>query len=254
MAVRRRAVQDPRPMLLLDDLMEPQTIPKGKGSGPDAIIWDAGGVIYGFDMEKSYRIFAKDCRRSIGDVAQIIDGGTSTSREYNAGTLTDYNTGKIDSHEFYRRVKSALGLKMPFWDFAGVWGDIFTANQEIVDFILRVKEAGYTQGVLSSTNPLHWEGMIYLFDVENLLGKKSVVKTYDKDAGEKKPHLKLFAVALDRLGIVREPSRAVYVDDIKKYTDTALDYGFGGAVHVDLTQPDPHQKAIQELERLGFRV
>jgi len=212
-----------------------------------AILWDAGGVIYNFDQSITDRKLATRCGKSPELVSAAIFGGSASGREYNKGLVEPYNLGHIDSRTFYENVKRELGLDMSFDEFAEAWSDIFTLNEDITHYIRASREEDLRQGVLSSTNPLHWEGMKRLYNLEEALGKEVVVCTFHPDAGEKKPHPKLFEVSLRRLDSKKEET--VYVDDVKKYVDAAIAYGMKG-LHCDSTRPNFQERCIEDLVNL----
>lgn len=217
------------------------------------ILWDAGGVIYNFDQGRTDRALAADCERSAEEVAAMLYGGTAGDREYNKGLVEDFNLGITDAHAFYRRVKQALGLRMGYESFVKSWNSMFKGvNNEIATYLEKAADAGILQGILSSTNPLHWEEMRRMLDLESLLEKENIICTYHADARRKKPATELFDAALRR--IEKKKEEVVYVDDVKKYTDAALKYGFGAAVHVNPEESDFQQRCIRALEELGFRT
>lgn len=217
------------------------------------ILWDAGGVIYSFDQGRVDRALAANCNKCPGEVAAILYGGTAGDREYNRGLVEDFNLGIVDAPVFYHRVKKTLELRMDYDDFVSNWNSVFKGvNSKIASYLERAADAGIPQGILSSTNPLHWKEMNHMLNLEKLLGKKNIVCTYHPDARAKKPTPELFDTALQRMG--RQKEEVVYVDDVKKYTDAALNYGFGAAVHVDIEKSDFQQQCIHALEELGFRV
>ena len=208
------------------------------------IIWDAGGVIYAFDQSRTDRKLSANSGRTVEEISAVLFGSSAGGREYNAGLVEQFNLGKIDSNAFYDAVKKALGLTMTFDEFHDAWTDIFTLNKGIVGFIQDAHRAGYKQGVLSSTNPMHWGKMNSMFDLEALLGKDHVVCTYHPDAGQKKPHPALFEATLRRLRATAP--ECIYVDDVQKYADAAEKLGIKG-VHVDITQQDFQEKCIEDL-------
>jgi len=216
-------------------------------------IWDAGGVLYTFDQSITDRKLSQDSGRSLEEISAILFGGSAHGREYNQGLVEPYNLGNIDSLEFYKRLKKALGLKMDYSEFADAWSNIFTPNTEILEFIKRVHTAGYRQGILSSTNPLHWYGMRRIFDLESLLGRERIVCTFDLDAGEKKPHPKLFDLALRRTGGIKDRTKTAYLDDVLKYATAADNYGIKG-IHVDNTKPDFQERCIEDAIRFGINT
>lgn len=216
-------------------------------SKADAILWDAGGVIYTFDQSITDRKLSERCGKPAELISATIFGGSALGKEYNKGLVEPYNLGHIDSKTFYENVKRELGLDMTFDQFTEAWSDIFTLNEDIIHYIRAAREEGKKQGVLSSTNPLHWEGMKRLYNLEGALGKDVVVCTFYPDAGEKKPHPKLFDVSLRRLGSKKEET--VYVDDVKKYVDAAIAYGLQG-LHCDNSRSDFQQRCIEDLVNL----
>ena len=214
------------------------------------ILWDAGGVIYGFDQTKCDRKLAADCGHTPEEVSTMLFGGSAQGKEYNAGLVEALNLGKINPKMFYDFVKERLGLSMPYEKFAEAWSDIFTLNNEIVHYMGLAQRLGVKQGVLSSTNPLHWRKMNSIFDLEELLGKNNVMCTFHRDAGYKKPAPQLFDAALRRLECTKEET--VYVDDVEKYVKAAQEYGMGDALHVDNAQENFQRKCIISLQQRGF--
>lgn len=216
-------------------------------SKADAVLWDAGGVVYTFDQSITDRKLAARCGKTLEEISAVLFGGAAEGKEYNRGLVEPYNLGRIDSRTFYEDIKTELNLDMSFDEFAEAWSDIFTLNEDIVNYIRAAREEGIKQGVLSSTNPLHWEGMKRLYNLEEALGKKVVICTFHSDAAEKKPHPKLFDVSLRKLDTPKD--RTVYVDDVKKYIDAAIAYGLL-AIYCDDSKPDFQQRCIEDLVRL----
>lgn len=214
------------------------------------ILWDAGGVIYGFDQTKCDKKLAADCECTPEEVSAMLFGGSAQGSEYNAGLVEALNLGKIEPEMFYEFVKERLGLSMAYEEFVEAWCDIFTLNREIVHYTELAQRLCVKQGVLSSTNPLHWKKMNSMFDLEALLGRDKIMCTFHKDAGYKKPSSELFDAALRRIDARKE--EIVYVDDVKKYTDAAREYGMGDAIYVDLTKPDFQRRCIAALQQHGF--
>ena len=215
------------------------------------LLWDAGGVIYSFDQGRVDRVFAANCHKSAEEVSAVLYGGTASDKRYNAGLVGDFNLGVIDAPRFYSRVKKKLELRMNYNQFVDAWNSAFKGvNSKIAAFIEQAARKGIPQGILSSTNPLHWSEMNRTLDLETLLGRKNIICTYHPDAGANKPEPKLFDAALERLG--KQKAEVVYVDDLKKYTDAALQYGFGAAIHVDNNQKDFQERCILSLNELGF--
>lgn len=216
------------------------------------ILWDMGGVVCNFNQGTANERLSKRSRsgKSVKEVSDILFGSSAASGQYNEGLTEDFYLGREGSESFYHRVKSALELDMSYKDFVRAWGDIFTPNDDIIRFIKDVHESGYVQGVLSSTNPIHWEYMDRLAKIEGVLGKDKIICTYHPDAGFKKPSAELFQTAVNRLQVPKE--RVIYVDDVRAYTEVALRLGFGAAVHVDHNNEDYQARCIAAIRELGI--
>lgn len=219
------------------------------------VIWDCGGVIINFDASITDCLLAADCGNTTDRVNAFLYGSSAQGREYNAGAIEDYYLGRCDSAAFYETVKNGLGLKMSQDDFEQAWNATITQpNVGIVQLIHKLQRASFQQGVLSSTNPWHWDRMNQRSAIEghvslqDLLGQQRIVTSYG--VGHKKPSPELFVAACNALGLPKE--KCVYVDDIKKYTNAALEWGMGAAVHVDIAKSYFVEQCIDDLANLGF--
>lgn len=215
------------------------------------VLWDAGGVIYSFDQSICDRKLAADCGRAVQEVTAVLFGSSASGKEYNAGLVDPFVTGHITPREFYDSAKKHLGLRMSYADFVDAWTDIFTVNKVVADYIVRLSQRRVPQGVISSTNVLHWEKMNSMFDLESLLGRDRIILTCDRGIGVKKPHKKLFTTGLVRLGTL--PEETVYTDDVLKYVLAANEYGLRG-VHVNNAKSDFQERVVAELKELGLNA
>ncbi len=218
----------------------------------DTILWDMGGVVCSFYQGIANANLSRHSKsgKTSKEVSDILFGSSAAKGHYNQGLTEDYYLGRQDSENFYLRVREALDLDMSYANFVEAWSNMFSLNEDVCNFIKRAHEWGYNQGVLSSTNPIHWRAMDNLAGTEDLLGREKIICTYHKDAGFKKPSFELFEAATRRLNVPKE--EVIYVDDVKDYTDAALKFGLGGAVHVDHSSKDYQHNCIVELAKLGI--
>ena len=218
------------------------------------ILWDMGGVVCNFYQDVANSRLSRKSRlgKTVKDVSDILFGSSATDRQYNQGLTENYYLGKESSEDFYRNVRDALDLDMSYAEFVHSWGDIFSLNEEIMKFIRDLNKKSYIQGVLSSTNPIHWLAMDYLSGMESLLGRRNIICTFDPDAGYKKPTPQLFAAVENRLQVPRQ--EIVYVDDVRRYSEAAIQEGFGAAIRVDQSVIDYQTRCISEIKQLGFRL
>ncbi|HLD12124.1 MAG TPA: HAD-IA family hydrolase [Candidatus Nanoarchaeia archaeon] len=219
------------------------------------VIWDCGGVIINFDASITDRQLSAACKISPEKVNSFLYGSSAKEREFNAGAIEDYYLGRCDSATFYQTVRQGLDIQLSEREFELAWNaTLTTPNAGIIRFIHELGARSLQQAVLSSTNPWHWDRMnelskIYPYpSLEDFLTRKRIVTSYD--IGHKKPAPELFAAACAALGLPKE--ECIYVDDIKKYTDAALAWGMGAAVHVDITRTDFVELCINGIKSLVY--
>lgn len=237
------------------------TITLADGVKPEqinTIIWDLGGVWVDFNQNKTDSRFAADCGRDVGEVTSILFGGSHKGREYNSGIYTGYNRGEIGDRGFYELCKSHLGLNMDFDEFRNAWADQFTLFEGIVDRVMDLSVTNTKQVIFLSTNPMHIAWINQMLRNEYSIGFSDIIAptrqffSYSPGFGMKKDNPKNFTEISRRLGV--KPSSIVYVDDIPKYGQVALDSGVGAFVHARYPKPGFQEHVVKDLKRLGFGV
>jgi len=184
----------------------------------DAIICDLGNVLIDFDHRIAVKRILCCTPKKEEDVYNLF---------FDSGLTEAYEEGKIDTDEFYRRVKEFLELDMEDDEFFPVWNDIFFEtglNLKMHDFLRKIKSK-YKLIMVSNLNVTHFE-----FLKERMNG---IFSEFDRlvlscEVGFRKPAPEIYKVAL---GFAKtKPSRTFYIDDRKDLVEAAAKLGIKGIV------------------------
>lgn len=184
----------------------------------EVILFDLGNVILPFNhcqiAEKLSR-FAKNA--DYQDPKKIF----SYLFDFENGAINGYETGKGSSPDFFKMLKDHLQLTLSFEDFKPIWNDIFWENEEVSE-IIRSLKGKKRLGLLSNTNPLHFD---------HILSKFPVVRVFDKwllshEVGFKKPAREIFQKAIEWAGV--EYEKVLFIDDMKTHIEVAVSLGMQG--------------------------
>ncbi len=192
----------------------------------EVILFDLGNVILPFNhyqiAEKLFR-FTKSL--DFQDPKKIF----SYLFDFEHGAINGYEVGKVSSLDFFQSLKEHLQLTLSFEEFIPIWNDIFWENPEVSE-IIRALKGEKRLGLLSNTNPLHFD---------YILSKFPVVQTFDKwilshEVGFKKPAIEIFQKALEWASV--EPEKILFIDDMKTHIDVAVSLGMHGIHFTSATQ------------------
>lgn len=195
-------------------------------SAIEVILFDLGNVIFPFNhyqiAEKLSRFVQK---KEFQDPAKIF----SYLFDFEKGAVNGYEVGKVSSSEFFQSLKEFLRLSLRFEEFIPIWNDIFLENQEVSEIILD-RRGGWKLGLLSNTNPLHFD---------HILSKFSILRVFDRwilsyEVGFKKPAPEIFQKAIEWASV--EPQKILFVDDIEKHVEVAVSLGMQGIHFISAPQ------------------
>jgi len=199
----------------------------------DVFLFDLGNVILPFNH---YQIAEKLARfsesRELSDPARIF----SYLFDRQKGAINNYEIGKMSSIEFFNQVKERFKLILPFDAFVPIWNEIFTENHEVSELIRSLK-GKKRLGLLSNTNPLHFEYALSTFPILNLFDKWIL----SHEVGFKKPAVEIFLKALEWASV--PPPKTLFIDDIKEHVEVAASLGMQ-AIHFTSAQ-----QLVRELSR-----
>ena len=201
----------------------------------EVILYDLGNVILPFNH---FQIAEKLCRfsqkKEFRDPSKVF----SYLFDFENGAVNGYEVGNVSSSQFFQALKEFLQLSLSFEDFVPIWNDIFTENQEVSQTI-RSQKGRRKLGLLSNTNPLHFD---------YVLSKFPIVRVFDQwilshEMGFKKPAMEIYQRAIEWASV--EPQQILFIDDMKKHVEVAVSLGMQGVHFIS---------AEQLREELSFKL
>jgi putative hydrolase of the HAD superfamily len=187
-------------------------------SSIEVILFDLGNVILPFSH---YQIAEKlsyfSQRKEFQDPQRIF----SYLFDFEKGAVNGYEVGKVSSIQFFKSLKEYLHLSLSFEDFIPIWNDIFTEDQGVSE-IIRSLKGKKRLGLISNTNPLHFDYILSKFSVIHILDKWIL----SHEVGFKKPDVHIFQKAMEWASV--EPRKILLVDDMKKHVEVAVSLGMQG--------------------------
>lgn len=192
----------------------------------DVILFDLGNVILPFNH---YQIPEKLSRFSPEKGSLDSTKIFSYLFDLQDGSVNLYESGKLSSFEFFDSLKRHFHLSISFEEFIPIWNEIFTENQEVSQ-IIRSLKGKKRLGLISNTNPLHFD---------YALSKFPIIETFDKwilshEVGFKKPAREIFQRAVEWASV--EPERILFIDDTKRHVEAAISLGMQGIHFVSAGQ------------------
>lgn len=174
-----------------------------------ALALDLGNVLVKVDH-------LRFCRR-LADLA-----GLTPEEVYNRIFASDlepgFDTGRLTSAEFHRRVMDLFRVTLPFSQFSHWWNDIFAPMEGMADLVRRLS-ARHPLYLLSNTNPLHFNFIRENYPFLALF--KSFVLSFE--VGRRKPEPGIYQALIQRTGV--PPCQCLFVDDKLPFVTAAQGQG-----------------------------
>ncbi|MCX7887370.1 MAG: HAD family phosphatase [Verrucomicrobiae bacterium] len=195
----------------------------------EAVIFDLGNVLLPFNWDLAADRF---CART-GCSRRELD-------EYIATTpfARELSLGRMSKEAFYRQLSRDFSFDGTYEEFASIWSEIFTPDEEMIRLAERLR-GRHRRFLLSNTNPIH---MDYIFaHYPFVRGFDGLVLSHE--VGLLKPDRRIFELIRDRFAL--DPAGTVFIDDIAEHVEAAKTVGFHGIIHRDAKTTEA------ELTRLG---
>ena len=192
----------------------------------EVILYDLGNVILPFNhFQIAEKLSRSSQRKEFQDPPKMF----SYLFDFEKGAVNGYEVGKVSSLEFFQSLRGFLQLSLSFEDFIPIWNEIFIEDQEVSQIILSQK-GRWRLGLLSNTNPLHFD---------YALAKFSIIRVFDRwilshEVGFKKPAVEIFQKAVQWASI--DPQKILFIDDMKKHVEVAASLGIQGIHFVSAVQ------------------
>jgi HAD superfamily hydrolase (TIGR01509 family) len=137
---------------------------------------------------------------------------------FEAGLEFSYDTGRLSSREFYRRVLSQFQLALPYPEFCDLWNDIFDPMDGMEEVVSGLK-GRYPLFLMSNTNPLHFHYIRQRFPIVRHF--RRFVLSYR--VGSRKPEAGIFQALIRESG--QPPQRCLFIDDQQPFVAAARQQG-----------------------------
>jgi len=198
-------------------------------SSRPTVIFDLGGVLVSVD-------FMRACKRletAGGAPAAVIYEAIANGED-----KLGFDTGCLSPQEFAERFCAAIGLRLPYSEFAAIWCDIFVEQREVTGLLDKVgRHADLV--LLSNTDPLHLD---YVRSHFGFLKKfRRLVLSYE--VGHAKPARQIFERAI---GLCAPGTRMIYFDDVAEFVSAARAFGLPAEQFVDA------DRLRRDLDRFGL--
>lgn len=198
-----------------------------------AFCFDLDGVLF---TEQSFRNFMKNLPKEVNNPAKV-EGVLYKSRE-----MLDFKSGKIGEKEFWNFATKKLKITVDIEGISTIFQNSYKIRQEVVDFIKKVRSAGYKTCVCSNNFPTRikalngkWRFLDY-FDV----------KVFSYEVGYMKPAKEIFQKLVDRSEVL--PEEIIYSDDDESKLTGARELGINTFVYEDF------DSFVKNLEELGVKT
>jgi FMN phosphatase YigB (HAD superfamily) len=184
----------------------------------EVILYDLGNVILPFNhfqiAEKLSRFSEK---KEFRDPPKIF----SYLFDFEKGAVNGYEVGKVSSSEFFESLRESLQLSLSFEEFIPIWNEIFIENKEVSRIILS-QRGRWKLGLLSNTNPLHFDYALSRFSILGVFDRWIL----SHEVGLKKPAVEIFQKAIEWASV--EPPRILFIDDMERHVEVAASLGMQG--------------------------
>lgn len=179
-----------------------------------AVVFDFGNVLCALDRMAFARAAAPRSRLSAQELDAALWGG---SLEH------DHETGRFDSHGFYRRVAELVGFdsSYSYQEFVADYRRIILPNPDGEAGLIAARDLGARCFVLSNTAFLH-ASMIFENEVLATIPEFHILSY---KVGFMKPDPRIWLKLLDYARL--EAQDCLYIDDVQAYCDAAQKLGFG---------------------------
>lgn len=198
---------------------------------PEVVVFDLGKVLVDFDYGIAARNIAAHANLAASQIQKVIE---------HSPLLVRYETGLINTEEFYAQVCAQTGFRGDQRNFSQLFGDIFFPIEPMLELHAQLLERQIPTFILSNTNEMA---------VQYIRGKfpffrnfQSYVFSYEH--GALKPDSKLYEV-MEKV-TQRGAEKILYLDDRLENVQAGIERGWQVIHH------QKPQETIAAFQRLGL--
>ena len=195
----------------------------------EAVIFDIGNVLVRFDWQLAEQQFRSRIRND-----------TDEAREEFVALKNRFELGQISQGAFLQNSIQILDFRGGADEFAAIWNGIFSSNEEMEEFVVRLKDS-LPLYLLSNTSELHLNYLKEHFRVFQHFADG----IYSFRVNCAKPDPKIFEIAAKQFGVT--PARTLFVDDLAQNVESAAACGIN-AIQYDWKRHCEFQKKLESLK------
>ena len=159
------------------------------------VIFDLGGVIVPFDIQRGYARLAPLCGYREEEIP---------ARLRSTDLVTRFESGRISSEQFVAELSRILELRVTYDEFRGIWNGIFLPGTLVPESMLMGLRERYRLLLLSNTNELHYS----MVEANYPLVRHFHHKILSYKVGAIKPSPKIYEEAIAQAGCRTSPRGA----------------------------------------------
>ena len=198
-----------------------------------AIIFDLGKVLVPFDFKRGYTRLEPLCGIPAAEIPDRIRP---------TGLVQRFESGGIESRDFFDQLSNHLNLRASYNDFCAIWSSIFLPETLIPESMIAELARNYPLILLSNTNAIHFEMIQENYPI--LRHFRDLILSYK--VGTMKPSPLIYQKAIEAAGC--RPEECFFTDDIPEYVAGAKEQG------IDAVQFQSAEQIRNELRARGVEL
>jgi len=172
------------------------------GSQTQALIFDLGKVLIGFDFQRAYDRMEPLCGHPIAEIRRRV-GAT--------GLVPKLEAGQIASQDFVAQIGAVLGVSFDYRQFCELWSSIFLPGTLVPETLIAGLKKRYPLVLLSNTNQMHFEMLERTYPILGHFERRVL----SHEVGAMKPSPLIYQRAVELTGFRAE--ECFFTDDIPEY-------------------------------------
>ncbi|MBC8244872.1 MAG: HAD family phosphatase [Verrucomicrobia bacterium] len=177
---------------------------------PNVVVFDLGKVLVDFDYSIAIRRFAERSEAGMEQIQRLV----------NSPIQVDYESGKITTDEFFAAIRDGAGFRGDRDEFVGIFADIFSPMEMMIQFFESLKSYGVPTCVFSNTNEIAVGHIRESFPFYSWFD--NYVLSYEE--GGMKPDEPIYDVVEQRTG--ESGASILYIDDRAENIETGRGRGW----------------------------
>jgi 2-haloacid dehalogenase len=196
---------------------------------PKVVVFDLGKVLVDFDYGIAARRLAEKSTANADEVRAVID---------QTALLFRYESALMTTEEFFNEVKSRVGFRGDFEEFAAPFGDIFAELPEMISLHAEIRALGLPTFILSNTNDIAVSHIRRRFPF--FVNFDGYILSYE--CGALKPHARIYEITEQRTGC--RDAEILFLDDKPENVEAAAQRGWQTICHASAVESSAKVRAL----------